>query len=283
VTSVTPSTHSVRHRDVTHSVNRAAVNPYARGRGINESIPPHRSYRSLPFSSKALLSSLPGLLIVELLVFFFGGRALDLMSNFALLVARDQGVGVRSFADPFLWVTMHPITFDIRHSDWIELLIVIIVCAAIVIGLSLWTAIAAPLRYFINFNALLVGGAALFLFLTGHVNYDSAAFSQLMLRTALLTWLVIPVLVAFFASLFPFRVIERWMLILVVVAWDVPLSIARYACFIAILGKTGTIAMTDLYFVFGPLLDIIPVICFLSAYLVRLARSLEARRAAWGL
>jgi hypothetical protein len=114
------------------------------------------------------------------------------------------------------------------------------------------------------------------------LGYDSAAFSELMLRTALLTWLVIPVFVGFFAVLFPFGVIERIAFILLTVAWDVPLSIVRYTCFIAILGKTGAIAMTDLYFVFGPLLDVVPVICILSILLVRFARALHSREAVWG-
>jgi len=222
-------------------------------------------------------------LVVELLVIFLAQRALDAMSGFALLALRFAGIHVRTFADPFLFVTLHPMTFDMRHSDWVGLLIVTFVCAAIVVGLSIWTAIAAPMRFYINLNALLVGGAALFLFLTGHLGYDSAAFSQLMLRTALVTWLVIPVFVAFFASLFPFTFIERISFIALTVAWDVPLSIVRYACFILILGQAGAIAMADLYFLFGPLLDIVPVICFLSILLVRLARALDSRRAAWGL
>jgi hypothetical protein len=104
-----------------------------------------------------------------------------------------------------------------------------------------------------------------------------------MLRTALVTWLVIPVFVGFFVSLFPFTVVERIGFIALTVAWDIPLSIVRYACFILILGQTGAIAMTDLYFLFGPLLDVVPVICFLSILLVRLARAFESRRAAWGL
>ncbi len=259
------------------------MNPYARGRGINQSIAPHRSYRNLPVNRTALYSTVPALILVEIVVALCAQRGTDAMSWFALLVARYEGVHVRSFADPFLFVTLHPITFDVRHSDWLELLLVVAVCAIVVVGLSVWKAIAAPVRFFINLNALLVGGAALFLFLAGHVNYDSAAFSQLMLRTAVVTWFVIPVFVAFFASLFPFRIVERIAFLALTVAWDVPLSIVRYACFILILGRTGTIAMTDLYFLFGPLMDIIPVICFLSILLVRLARALESRRAAWGL
>ena len=253
------------------------------GRGINQSIPPHRSYRNLPFSRTALFSTIPAVLVVELCVILVAQGALDLMSGFALAGTRFAGIHVRSFADPFLFVTLHPMTFEMRHGDWFELLVVTLVCALIVVGLSFWKALVAPLRFFINLNALLIGGAALYLFLTGHLGYDSAAFSQLMLRTALVTWLVIPVFVAFFASLFPFTVVERIGFIVLTVAWDIPLSVVRYACFILILVQTGAIAMTDLYFLFGPLLDVIPLICFLSILLVRLARSLESRRAAWGI
>ncbi len=252
-------------------------------RGINGSIPPHRSSRNLPVSAKALVTTIPTALVVELFVVLLAQRGLDAMSGFALLVARHEHVATRPFADPILFVTLHPMTFDIRHSDWVELLIVILACAALVILLSTWTKIAAPVRFFANLNGLLVGGAALFLLLAGHLGYDSAAFSQLMLRTALLTWLVIPVFVGFFASLFPFRFIERVGFIVLTVVWDVPLSIVRYACFITILGKTGAVPMTDLYFVFGPLLDVIPVICFLSILLVRLSRSITSRRIEWGL
>jgi hypothetical protein len=259
------------------------VIPFLRGRGINQSIPPHRSYRNLPFSWTALFSTIPAALAVECIVILLAQRALDLMSGFALAGTRFAGIHVRTFADPFLFVTLHPMTFEMRHSDWFELLVVTLVCALIVVGFSIWTTLVAPLRFFINLNAMLVGGAALFLFLTGHLGYDSAAFSQLMLRTALVTWLVIPVFVGFFASLFPFTVVERIGFIALTVAWDIPLSIVRYACFILILGQTGAIAMTDLYFLFGPLLDVVPVICFLSILLVRLARALESRRAAWGL
>ena len=226
---------------------------------------------------------IPAVVLVELLVVAFAQRGLNAMTAFATFAARHEGVHARPFADPFLFVTLHPVTFEMRHADWLELLIVVFACALVVVGLSIWTRIAAPVRFFINLNALLVGGAALFLFLSGRLGYDSAAFSQLMLRTAVLTWLVIPFFAAFVVSLFPFRIVERVGFVALAVAWDVPLSIVRYACFIGILGRTGAIAMADLYFLFGPLLDIVPVICFLSILLVRLARALEDRRAAWGL
>jgi len=221
-------------------------------------------------------------LLVELAVFLLAQRCLDWMSEFATFVAAHEGMQFRPFPDPFLFATTHPMTFAMRHSDWIELIVVMIVCAIVIVVFSVWTMIAAPIRYFVNLNALLIGGAALFLLLVGRIGYDSAAFSELMVRTALLTWLIMPLFVGLFASLFPFSFLERIGFIVITVAYDVPLSIVRYGLFVAILGKTSSIAMTDLYLVFGPLLDAIPIICFFSIFLVRVARSLEARRAVWG-
>jgi hypothetical protein len=250
-------------------------------RGLREVIEPHRSYRILPVSRTGAFTTIPAVILVECAVLFFAQRALDAMSAFAAFVAGREGIAARPFADPFLFVTTHPMAFAMRHSAWIELWAVIVVCLLGVIALSVWTRIAAPVRFFININLLLIGGAAVYLLLSGSLGYDSAAFSQLMIRTALFTWIVMPIFVGLFASLFPFTIVERLLFIVITVAYDVPLSIVRYGLFVAILGKTSSIAMTDLYLVFGPLLDAIPIICFLSIFLLRVARSLETRRATW--
>jgi hypothetical protein len=251
-------------------------------RGLREIITPHRSYRRLPVTSTGALTTIPVVILVEIAVILCAQKALDLMSWFASFVAAQEHIANRPFADPFLFVTTRPMTFAMRHSDWIELCVVIAVCVLAVLALSIWTKIAAPVRFFINLNLLLLAGAALYLLLVGRLGYDSAAFSTLMVRTALFTWLIMPIFVGLFASLFPFTIWQRLLFIVITVAYDVPLSIVRYGLFVAILGKTSSIAMTDLYLVFGPLLDAIPIICFFSLFLVQVARSLEERRAVWG-
>ena len=250
-------------------------------RGLREIISPHRSYRRLPVTSTGALFTLPVVLLVEVIVLLCARPALDAMTWFGTFVANHEGIENRPFPDPFLFVTTHPMTFAMRHSDWIELCVVILVCALGVVLLSVWTKIAAPIRFFINLNLLLIAGAATYLLLTGRLGYDSAAFSELMVRTALFTWLVLPVFVGLFASLFPFKPWQRLVFIFVTVAYDVPLSIVRYGLFIAILGKTSSIAMADLYLVFGPLLDAIPIICFFTL-LPRPSSSL-ARRSGVGV
>jgi hypothetical protein len=251
-------------------------------RGLREIITPHRSYRRLPVTSSGALTTIPVVILVEIAVVLLAQRALDAMSWFASFVADKEHIAYRPFSDPFLFVTTHPMTFAMRHSDWVELCVVILVCAIAVVALSVWTKIAAPVRFFINLNLLLIAGGALYLLLAGRLGYDSAAFSELMVRTALFTWLVMPIFVGLFASLFPFTIWQRLLFIVITVAYDVPLSIVRYGLFVAILGKTSSIVMTDLYLVFGPLLDAIPIICFFSLFLVQVARSLEKRRAVWG-
>ena len=250
-------------------------------RGLHEVIKPHRSYRILPVSRTGAFTTIPAVILVEFAVFLFAQRAADAMSAFGAFVARQEGIATRPFADPFLLWTIHPTTFAMRHSQWIELCVIIAVCLLSVVLLSVWTRIAAPIRFFVNINLLLVAGAAVYLLLAGELGYDSAAFSALMIRTAIITWLVMPIFVGLFASLFPFTLIERFLFIVITVGYDVPLSIVRYGLFIGLLGKTSSIAMTDLYFVFGPLLDAIPIICFLSIFLLRVARSLDERRATW--
>jgi hypothetical protein len=249
---------------------------------LRELIAPHRSYRNLPVMRTGALATIPAVVLVEIAVIIFAQKGLDAMSWFGSYVANTAGIAHRPYSDSFLFVTERPMTFAMRHSYWIELLVVMLVCAIVVIGLSVWTRIAAPLRFFVNLNLLLIFGAAFYLLLTGHLGYDSAAFSQLMVRTALFTWLIMPVFVGMFASLFPFTILQRVLFIIITVAYDVPLSIVRYGLFVAVLGTTSSIAMTDLYLVFGPLLDAIPIICFFSLFLVRVARSLEDRRAVWG-
>ena len=251
-------------------------------RGLREIITPHRSYRRLPVTSTGALTTIPVVLLVEVAVILCAQKALDLMAWFASFVAARENIATRPFPDPFLFVTTHPMTFAMRHSDWIELCVVAFLCLAAVLALSIWTTIPAPLRFFVNLNLLLIAGAAIYLLLTGRLGYDSVAFSELMIRTALFTWLIMPVFVGLFASLFPLTIFQRFLFIVITVAYDVPLSIIRYGLFVAILGKTSSIAMTDLYLVFGPLLDAIPIICFFSLFLVQVSRSLEARKAVWG-
>ncbi len=225
--------------------------------------------------------TIPALIVVEVAAVFLAPVMARAMSQFAIYSAQVQGIVVRPFADKFGWIDLQPMTFVMHHDDWISLLVTVAVCVAVIALYSFWQAPPMPLRFYINLNALVVGGAALYIFFAGHLGYDSAAFTQLMLRTAVLTWLAMPLFIALFAALFPFSWWERLLFIGITAAYDVPLSIVRYAAFVSILAHTGPALMPDLYLLFGPLLDAIPIITFFSVFLVQAAQRIDRNAGVW--
>jgi hypothetical protein len=253
----------------------------SRQRGVRTAIAPHRSYRTISVDASGAFLTLPALVVVEVIAVWLAPAAARAMARFAFYSARAEGVAVRPFGDRFGWVELQPMTFTMHHHDWVSLVVMSLVCALVVALLSFWQALPMPLRFYINLNALVVGGAALYILFTGHLGYDSAAFSQLMLRTALLTWLTMPIFIALFAALFPFSWWERLLFIGITVAYDVPISIVRYAAFVGILARTGPALMPDLYLLFGPLLDAIPIITIFSVFLVRAARRIDRNSGVW--
>jgi len=253
----------------------------SRQRGVRTAIAPHRSYRTISLDASGAFLTLPVFVIVEVIAVVLAPFAARAMAQFALFSAHLEGIVVRPFGDRFGWIELQPMTFAMHHDDWVGLSLTLVICVLTVALFSFWQQPPMPLRYFINLNALVVGGAALYILFAGHLGYDSAAFSQLMLRTAVLTWLTMPVFIALFAALFPFSWWERLLFIGITVAYDVPLSIVRYAAFVGILARTGPALMPDLYLLFGPLLDAIPIITFFSVFLVRAAHRLDRNVGVW--
>jgi len=253
----------------------------SRQRGVRSAIAPHRSYRTISVKASGAFLTIPALVIVEIIAVFSVPVMARAMAQFAIYSAHVEGVVARPFDDRFGWIDLRPMTFEMHHDDWISLLVTALVCAVIVAVFSFWQKPPMPLRFYINLNAMLVGSAALYIFFAGHLGYDSAAFSQLMLRTAVLTWLTMPIVIALFAALFPFSWWERLLFIGITVAYDTPLSIVRYAAFVSILARTGPALMPDLYLLFGPLLDAVPIITIFSVFLVQAARRIDRNAGVW--
>jgi hypothetical protein len=251
-------------------------------RGLRDVIVPHRSYRRLLVTRRGAWLTIPAITLVELVVVLLAQRGLDAMTSFARFTAEHEGIATRSFTDAYLFVTTEPLAFAVRSGTAQECWLALAGCAVALLALMGGRQIAAPIRYFINLNLLLIGAGAACALLVGAAGYTGATFSQLLLRTALVTWLAMPLVAGGIAALFPFSFLERLAFIAITVAFDVPLAIVRYGLFVGILGATRSFVMTDLYLVFGPVLDALPLVCFFSLFLVRAARSFEAGRAVWG-
>jgi hypothetical protein len=247
----------------------------------DRAIMPHRSYRTL--------TRVPGSLMTAVLCALVGGTAMawfagTIATAATLLLARilnALGQPVTTQPDRFLRYDVQALHFFMPSHSWVDLLWWIVICAAVIVICALARSVYPPLRYFVILNALVVGGEATYLYFTGHLGYDSDDFSQLMLHTAMTTWIIVPPFVALFAALFPFGPLEVVALTVCSVAFEIVLSMARYAAFVAILAHTGPILMSDLYLQFGPLFDVIPLIGLLTVFLVPLSRRMQRTTVGW--
>lgn len=220
-------------------------------------------------------------ILVEVVVLLNLGALAHGMSVGALFLLHAAGVPVGTGVDHFLWMDTAPVTFSMPNHSFIELFVWIIVGGIGILVVTLLRIIPAPLRYFINLNLLIVLSEATYLYFMGHLGYDSNEFSILLTRTAILTWLIVPLFVGVLSALFPLTIAEQLSLLLFCSGYNFLITTIRYAVFIAILSKTGPILMADLYLLYGPLLDIVPLVAIYSMFLVRLACRLERTSEGW--
>jgi hypothetical protein len=242
---------------------------------------PHRSYRTLSRVRGALLTALVCAVAGAAVMVWFAGT---IATAGTVLVARTLnalGQPVTLEPDRYLRYDLQALHFFMPSHSWVDLLGWIVVCIVLIVICALARPIYPPLRYFLILNALVVGGEATYLYFTGHLGYDSDDFSQLLLHTAIATWIIVPPFVALFAALFPFGPLEIVALTVCSVAFEIVLSMVRYGAFVAVLAHTGPILMSDLYLQFGPLFDVIPLIGLLTIFLVPLARRMRHTTEGW--
>ncbi len=131
------------------------------------------------------------------------------------------------------------------------------------------------LRGILIAEAMLIGGAAMFMLATGRPPYAGDAFASLYAETSVLTWLVLPLLLGVASLSVPFRAWERLSMLLLVLMFGVVLSVVRYGFFAEALDAGSSVLMAPLFLNFGPLLDFIGGIAIFSAMLVRVSSRLE--------
>jgi hypothetical protein len=250
---------------------------HARVRAIR----PHRCYRRLTTPLSHIVPCILITLAIEVLV-ILGAQPLEhLVSTVDASIAGAAHVPVTLGSERFLWLNLAPLEFTMPSHDYIELAAYILVSAVAIGIISIFRLFPAPLRFFVNFNFLIVAGEASYLLLAGHLGYDSNTFSTLMLETMTAIWLVLPLFIGTVTILFPFTLLASIAIILSTVVFDIVLAASRYAAFIVILNHSGPILMADLYLSFGPLLDVIPLTGIFAIFLGLLARRLRRDPEAW--
>ena len=249
---------------------------------VGRAILPHRSYRTLPRSVPGSVTALVASIACTLAVAISANPLVHLLTTIDNKVLHWTGVDVTVGSDQYLWTKPTPLLFTMPPHPWPQLVICIIGCvAAIALFSTALSRLEAPLRYFINFNLLIIGSEATYLLFVGHLGYSAVAFSTLMLRTTITTWLLVPPIIGLMAMLFPFSPLSSASLVVSCTLYELLLSFARYAAFIAVLTHTGPILMAAMYLLYGPLLDVLPIIGIYSLFLEHLARRIGRRPEAW--
>ena len=153
-------------------------------------------------------------------------------------------------------------------------------CALVIFASSLLPGARTPLRYWINANALVLGGSALYAFFHGTVGYDAAPFMLLITRTGLLTIAIAVPFLTIVSAMLTFTFIERVAMIAAALAFELVAYTVRVAAFALFLQYFGSVPQANLYIFAGPLLD---VAYFIAVYSMtasmasaRLARTEDA-------
>ncbi len=249
---------------------------------IGRAISPHRSYRTLPRSRAGGIVAVVAAFVCTALIALAANPLVHLLTSVDGSLLQLTGVNVTTGSDRYLWTSSTPLLFTMPPHPWQQLVLCIIGCLLAIVTIStLLRRIEAPLRYFINFNLLIVCSEATYLLFAGHLGYSAGAFSTLMLRTAITTWLLVPPIVGLMAMLFPFPPLASASLVLSCALYEIVLSFARYAAFIAVLSHTGPLLMAAMYLLYGPLLDVLPIIGIYSLFLERLSLRLSRDPEAW--
>lgn len=154
-------------------------------------------------------------------------------------------------------------------------------CALVVFASAVLPGQRNPLRYWINANALVLGGSALYAFFHGTVGYDAAPFMLLIARTGLLTIAVAVPFLSVVSMLLPLSLLERLGMIASALAFEMAISVVRVAAFPLVLQHLGSIPQANLYIFAGPLLDVAYLLAVYSVTLSLAGKRLARREGVW--
>ncbi len=200
--------------------------------------------------------------------------------HLATLAAASAGA-VPIAADRYLGIAYEIPLPAMPAIDAIGALWVTAACALAVLASALLPGKRTPLRYWLNANALVLGGSALYAFFHGTVGYDAAPFMTLVGRTGLLTMVAAVPFMTVVSALLPLTFFERIVMMACGLAFEVVVCTVRVAAFALFLHRFGSIPQANLYIFAGPLLD---VAYFLAVYSVTVSiagKRLARTEGAW--
>jgi hypothetical protein len=183
----------------------------------------------------------------------------------------------------FLGAEVPRLAFDLSVPSYLGL-VLWIGCSAVALVLLLEVRrLNQALRIVLVVQTLLVLLSAVTTLWTSTPPFEAEELSILLGETAPTLWLSLPLLLGLLTLAFPFRVLERLVLVLLVLAWLVVVCAAQQAFFAAAVEQVGSVLMAPLYLTAGPIVDVVGAVAIYAAMLARssgrLARAANPREA----
>lgn len=184
----------------------------------------------------------------------------------------------------FVGADVPRLAFTMPFPDYLQLVLWVVGAMVAIVAIAELRRLNMALRLVLAFETVLVGASAVTSIWAGRPPFDAGGFATLYSETAVTVWLVLPVLTGVLSLAFPFRLRDRAVLVLGVLAYSFVLSAVRYVFFAEVLGHAGSVLMAPLYLSLGPLVDIVGAVSLFSLLAAGTSarlRSGPALRGAW--
>lgn len=236
------------------------IPPRAGRRPVLRPAPVLLSFALLILFERAVVAFLPELAALE-------RRLLEALSASPVVSTEVIGVDVPRLA------------FDLSVPSYLGL-VLWIGCSALALVLLLEVRRGnQALRIVLVVQTLLVLLSAVATLWTSRPPFEAEELSILLGETAPTLWLSLPLLVGLLTLAFPFSVLERLVLVVLVLVWLVVAFAVQQAFFAAAVEQVGSVLMAPLYLTAGPLVDVVGAVAIYAAMLARssgrLARAAE--------
>lgn len=225
----------------------------------------HRSYRkvesrSIPYIA---LSVLLLVVMVELFILLYFPQLTRFISQAAATVLGTcvPPELVQISPKPYLYGNVYVVTIPGRYpSMTLSVIVAIVSLAVIYMAVSVKRAIDPKLVWLIFIFFIMLFSAIFFIFFPEYFPYDLEIFSEMYIKTEVGLWMIIPFILTFALLPFPFRLFEKFGVILLTLFYSIVFACVRYIVFLYLLRSTTYLFMALMFFMLGPFLDFIYIV-----------------------
>lgn len=158
----------------------------------------------------------------------------------------------------------------------------LLVVSLLIIFLVSKTKLPSPIVIWIIYSSLInLVSSVVFILRPEIFPYIIAEFSELYIKTEVIIWLFIPLLMGMAFSPLPSNIFTKTSVVVLTVIYSMVLGILRYVAFLYILTKFSYIFMAILFFAFGPLMDFIYIVGLYSLYVSNYASKIGKDLRIW--